>query len=64
LALAEVVPFHSTQAAGLKFPSKVVWTLFEIALGGPNIFKRGLGSDVSEKGLLLAWLFALGRVLT
>jgi hypothetical protein len=32
LPLAEMVPFHSTQAAGSKFPSKVLSAIFEIVL--------------------------------
>jgi hypothetical protein len=35
LPLIDMVPFHSTQkAAGSKFPSKVLWTRFEIVLEG------------------------------
>jgi hypothetical protein len=48
--LAEMVPFHSTQAAGSKFPSKVLWTRFGITPEGPSRFKKKLGSAVPEKG--------------
>jgi hypothetical protein len=44
-----MVPFHSTKAAGSKFPSKVLWTRFETVLEGQIVFKRGLGSSVPEK---------------
>ena len=51
LPLAEMVPFHSIQAAGSKFPSKVLWTKFEIVLEGSNRFKKGIWLGCSRKGV-------------
>jgi hypothetical protein len=50
LPLAEMIPFHSTKAAGSKFPSKVLWTRFGIVLEGPNRFQKWIGLACSRKG--------------
>jgi hypothetical protein len=49
LPFAKMVPFHSTHAVGPKFPSKVVWTIFEIVLEEPNRFKKRIGFGCSRK---------------
>jgi hypothetical protein len=49
IAFAEMAPFHSIQAIGSKFTSKVLWTRFEIVLGGPNRFKKRIGFGYSRK---------------
>jgi hypothetical protein len=51
IALAEMAPFHSTKAAGSKFPSKVLWTRFEMFSKVKTDSKSGLGSAVPGKGL-------------
>jgi len=46
-----MVPFHSTRAAGSKFPSKVLKTRYEIVLEGSNRFKKRIGLGCSKKGV-------------
>jgi hypothetical protein len=49
LPLAEIVPFHSTEAAGSKLPRKLFGRRFEIVLEGSNIFKKRIGLGYSRK---------------
>jgi hypothetical protein len=44
-----MIPFHSTQAAGSKFPRKVFERRFEIVLEGPTRFKKRIGLGCSRK---------------
>jgi hypothetical protein len=50
---AAMVPFHSTQAAGSKFPRKALWSRFDFFLKGPNRYKKRIRLGFSRKGVAI-----------